>query len=100
MRAEWTQAVRGPQFLWFPIPAYASLTVLLWIMHARMWTFLLALLVVAVLTYLHLRGRAVPWVVRRFKCSLRGGVVYARPVWFRRRTQHLSSFDLIDLKGN
>jgi len=99
MRRDWPQAVRGVNFLWFPIPAYSSLTVLLWIMHARMWTFTLALVLIGVLTYLHLRGRSVVWVIRRFKSALRGRVVYARPVWYRRRTQHLGSFDLIDLKG-
>lgn len=98
MSAEWTQAVRGPHFLWFPIPAYSSLSVLLWIMHARLWTFFLALFVIGVLTYLHMRGRSVGWAVRRFKCSLRGGVVQARSIWYRRRTQHLGSFDLIDLE--
>lgn len=99
MRSEWTQAVRGPRFLWLPIPAYASLSVLLWIMHARLWTFFLALVVIGVLTYLHIRGREVPWVIRRFKCFLRGGVVHARSSWYRRRTQFLGSFDLIELKG-
>ena len=99
MAAEWTNAVRGVHFLWLPIPAYSSLTVLLWVMHARVWTLVLALVVIGILTYLHMRGRSVPWVIRRFKCSLRGKVVLARPLWYRRRVQHINSFDLIDLKG-
>jgi len=99
MAAEWTNAVRGVRFLWLPIPAYSSLTVLLWIMHAKVWTLLLAIFVIGVLTYLYLRGRSVPWVIRRFKSTLRGGVVHARPLWYRRRVQHINSFDLIDLKG-
>lgn len=101
MSSKWTRAVRGTHFLWFPIPAYSSLSVLLWVMHARLWTFLLALTLIGVLTYLHMRGRTVLWVIRRFRSFLRSGVVYARPIWFRRRTQHLGSFDLVDLsKGN
>ena len=98
MRAEWTQAALSPHFLWFPIPAYASLTVLLWVMHARVWTFILALIVIGLLTYLHMRGRKVPWVINRFKSFLRGGVVHARSTWYRRRTQYLGSFDMIDLE--
>jgi hypothetical protein len=98
MQSNWTQAVRGVHFLWFPIPAYSSVTVLFWVMHARVWTALLALFVVGVLTYLHMRGRSVPWVVRRIKSRMRGGVVLARPVWFRRRVQHLESFDLVKLR--
>lgn len=99
MRAEWTQAVRGPRFLWFPIPAYSSITVLIWIMHAKVWTFLLTVVVIGVLTYLHMRGREVSWVIRRVKSFLRGGIVFARSTLYRRRTQHLGSFDLVDLKG-
>lgn len=99
MRSEWTQAVRGAQFLWLPIPAYSSLSVLVWILYAKVWTFCLALVVIGLLTYLNQKGRSVPWVIRRAKTYLRGGIVQARPVWYRRRTQHLGSFDLVDLKG-
>jgi len=98
MAADWTNACRGVRFLWLPIPAYSSLAVLIWVMAASIWTFLLALVVMGFLTYLYFRGRSVPWVVRRIKCSMRGRAVLARPVWFRRRVQHINSFDLIDLK--
>ena len=98
--AEWNQAVRGTHLLWLPIPAYAGMPILFWIMHARLWTFVLAITVCVVLSILKLKGRTVPWIVRRFKLWLRGGVVQARPVWYRRRMQSLSSFDLVDLKGN
>lgn len=99
MSSDWTNAVKGVRFLWFPIPAYSSVSVLIWIMHARIWTFILALVMVGVLTYLHFRGRSVPWVIRRFRSYLRGGVVNARSVWYRRRVQHIESFDLIDLRA-
>jgi intracellular multiplication protein IcmT len=99
MAAEWTQAVRGAHLLWFPIPAYSALPILLWVMHARMWTFILAISVCVILAILKTQGRTVPWVLRRLKSKLRGGVVLARPVWFRRRTQHLKSFDLVDLRN-
>jgi hypothetical protein len=98
--ADWPHAVKGVHFLWLPIPAHTSLSVLLFILHAKWWTFFCMLAVIGALTYLHIRGRTVPWLMRRMKLYLRGGVVQARPVWFRRRAQHLGSFDLIDLKGN
>lgn len=100
MAADWTQSVRGVHLLWFPIPAYSALPILLWIMHARMWTFMLAICVCIVLAVLKAKGRTVPWVLRRFKCKLRGGVVLARPIWYRRRTQHLDSFDLVALSDD
>lgn len=101
MRRKWHRAVLGVHFLWMPVPAYSSISVLLWIVYAKVWTALLALTLVGVLTYLHFRGRSVPWVIRRIKCAIRGRVVLARPVWYRRRTQHLGSFDLVNLsKGD
>lgn len=98
MAADWTQAVRGTRLLWFPIPAYSALPILIWVMHARVWTFFLAVAVCTVLAILKARGREVQWVVRRIHSKLRGGVVYARPVWYRRRMQHLDSFDLVELR--
>jgi hypothetical protein len=95
--AEWTHAPRGVQLLWFPIPAYSVLPILIWVMHARVWTFILALSVCVALGVLKAKGRTVIWVLRRLKCKLRGGIVLARPVWYRRRTQHLQSFDLVPL---
>ncbi|MEJ8837667.1 IcmT/TraK family protein [Ramlibacter sp. AN1133] len=98
MAADWPNAVRGTQLLWLPIPAYSALPILLWVMHARTWTFVLALAVCAALGTLKAKGREVLWVVRRLHSKLRGGVVYARPVWYRRRMQHLDSFDLVELR--
>lgn len=98
MNAEWTQCVRGTHLLWLPIPAYAALPILLWVMHARMWTFVVALAVCITLAVLRLKGRSVCWILRRLHSRLRGGIVYARPVWYRRRMQHLDGFDLVPLR--
>ncbi len=97
MSADWTQATRGTQLFWLPIPAYSALPILLFVMHARIWTLVLAILVCLTLAILKTKGRTVPWIVRRFKLWLRGGVIHARPVWYRRRMQHLDSFDLVDI---
>jgi hypothetical protein len=98
MTTEWTQARNGTQLLWLPIPAYAAFPILLWVMHMRVWTFVVALSVCATLTIFKMRGRSVGWIIRRVHCWLRGEVVFARPVWFRRRMQHLNSFDLVELR--
>ncbi len=97
MSADWTQATRGTHLLWLPIPAYAGLPILLWVMHARVWTFLLAIAICVVLSVLRAKGRSVPWVIRRIKCYMRAGVVQARTVWYLRRLRHLESFDLVNL---
>lgn len=100
MAAEWTQAVRGTQLLWLPIPAYSALPILIWVMHARVWTFMVALTVCVTLAVLRAKGRSVTWIVRRLHSKLRGGVVFARPVWYRRRMQHINSFDLVEIRDS
>lgn len=99
MSTEWTQAVRGTQLLWLPIPAYSGLPILLWVMHARTWTFLLAIAVGVTLAILKMKGRTVPWILRRARMFLRKGLVRARTLWFLRRARNLDSFDLVNLKG-
>lgn len=99
MSADWTQATRGTQLLWLPIPAYAGLPILIWIMHARVWTFVLAIGICIALSILRSKGRSVPWVVRRLKSYMRAGVVQGRTLWYWRRVRYLESFDLVDLKG-
>lgn len=99
MSSEWTQATRGAQLLWLPIPAYAGLPILIWIMHARVWTFVVAISICIALSVLRAKGRTVPWVIRRIKCYLRANVVPARTIWYWSRVRHLDSFDLVSLKG-
>ena len=96
--ADWTQATKGAQLLWLPIPAYSGLPILLWILHARVWTFVLAISICVVLSILRAKGRTVPWVVRRTKSYMRAGVVQARTIWYLRRVRTLDSFDLVDLR--
>jgi hypothetical protein len=98
MQANWAQAARHTRFLWLPIPAYASLPLLLWIMHMSWATLGFVFVVVSVLSYLSWRGRTIPWVVRRFGSFLRAGVVHARPKFFRRRMQSLGGVDFLELK--
>lgn len=100
MASEWTNAVRGAHLLWAPIPAYAGLPILLWVFHAKVWTFVLAVGICVTLSILKTRGIKVPWLMRRFQLQLRGGVVQARTVWYRRRAQHLRSFDTMSLQDD
>lgn len=98
MSADWTNAVRGVHLLWLPIPAYSAIPILIAVMHARVWTFSLALITCVVLSVLRAKGIKVPWLMRRFKQKQRGGVIHARSLWFRRRMQFLNSFDTVPLR--
>jgi hypothetical protein len=84
--------------LWFPIPAHGIVPILLALMIQTWWAFALMVSTLVFFAYLRQRGRSASWLLRRIKCRLRAGVVYARPIWFRRRTQYITSFDLISLK--
>lgn len=81
----WAQAARGAHFFWFPIPAYAMLPFMLWIFIQTWWMFLFAVVVCLMLSVLKMRGRSVSWVIRRVHCRIRGGRVYARTIFYRRR---------------
>lgn len=96
----WTQAAKEAQLFIVPIPAYAGIPLLFWIFIQTVWFFVIAMIVCGVLAYLRKKGRTVPWVIRKFKGWLRGGVVHARPVFYRRRMQTLGSYDLVELKGS
>jgi len=97
MSAEWSNATRGVQFLWLPIPAYASLPILIWIMHATWVTFCIAIVTCLTLTVLRTKGIQVPWLIRRSKQVLRGSRIHARSLWWRRRTHFLTSLDSLPL---
>jgi hypothetical protein len=93
----WPKTGLSTHFLWFPIPASASVPTLLFLLHMRLWTLGLALLVCVALIILKSKGRTATWVFRRFRNRLGGDVIQARPIWYRRRMHRPNSFDLIDL---
>jgi hypothetical protein len=94
---DWNACVRGVNLLWLPIPAHCIVPIILTLMIQTWWAFALMVSTLAFFAYLRHRGRTATWLLCRLKCRLRGGVVYARPIWFRRRTQYIISFDAISL---
>ena len=91
--AEWPKSSMQPHFFWLPIPAHALLPLLLCVIHFRPWTVALFGITVAFLFYLNAKRRKVPWLFRRIRAKMRAGVLYARPVWYRRRTHFLNVLD-------
>lgn len=89
---------RGVQFLWLPIPATSSIPFFVLILHLRWWTFFLAIAVSVFMIVMRIKGRSVPWLYRRAKSKLGGGVVHARSIWYRRRTQRREGFDDLDIR--
>lgn len=97
MLATWIEASRAPVVPGTKIHAMAATPLLLYGVWWSWTTFLLVLIVSLVMGYLQLKGRHPMWVVRRFRCRLRGGLVNARPLWYRRRRTRIETYEDLDV---
>lgn len=93
--ADWPWATNKVRIPFTPLPASTSIPMVFALFHIRLWTFGLSLGVVAIFFVLHLRRRNAMWLWRRMRSKMRAGVVYSRPVWYRRRFNRLESFDAL-----
>ncbi len=97
-RVLWPLAALQPQFFWIPIPAQTFVLLLLFLLHARLWTLGLLIGAICFLLYLKYRRRRLSWLIRRIRSLMRGGVVQSRPVWYWRRVLMKTTLDKIDIK--
>lgn len=95
MLATWPKTAYSTKLPGTPIHASAMFPLLLMMMHIRLWTFLLALVFIVVLTVMRQKGRTITWMLRRVKSSLRGNRVAARPVFYTRRFSRIEGFDTL-----
>lgn len=79
----WRDTGLKPEF--FGVDASAAAPFLLFIVHMRVWTLLLALLTVAVLGVLGRFGLTIPVFKNMLARKLAGRVVVARPWWYWER---------------
>ncbi|WP_321820758.1 MULTISPECIES: IcmT/TraK family protein [unclassified Burkholderia] len=79
-----------------PFPAYLVFgPLLLFLTHIRWWTFVVMLIAIATLWFLHGRGKTLMWMIRRYLSKLRGHRLEARPLYFRNRLRiRISADDL------
>lgn len=96
MLATWPKSAFPVNVPGTPIHSSALLPFLLMMMHVRLWTFLLAITTIVVLTIMRKKGRTATWMLRRFKCRLRGNRVMARPVFYVRRMSRIEGFDTLE----
>lgn len=95
MLATWPKTALSTKLPGTPIHSSAMLPLLLMMMHIRLWTFILALVFIVVLTVMRQKGRTITWMFRRLKSNLRGGRVAARPVFYVRRMSRIEGFDTL-----
>jgi hypothetical protein len=98
MANEWVHASVSPVVPGTKIHAFALTPIALWFIWWSWWNFALVLVTAATVGYLQAKGRKPGWVLRRAKAKLRGEVVTARPVWYRRRRGRIESADEIDIR--
>ena len=79
----WRNAGRTPTILM--MDARALFPLFIWLMHMRMWTFVLAVLSTIFFAVLAWQGYSLPVLIRTIHHKVRGPVCYARPWWHRRR---------------
>ncbi|GIK74407.1 MAG: phosphoesterase [Chloroflexota bacterium] len=80
---EWRNAGKTPRIL--GIDARAIFPIAFWLLHMRTWTFILAMIGIAIFAVLERFGYTVPVFLRFIKHKLRGRTLHARPWWVRRR---------------
>ncbi|MDB6096381.1 MAG: icmT [Francisellaceae bacterium] len=76
----WRDASRQPRFIF--LDALSILPLIIWVLHARWWTFKLALAIIAFFGILERFKFTVPIFFRWFRSFLAGPYRSARP-WFR-----------------
>lgn len=81
MAATWRDSARSARF--FFMDYRAAFPLLLFLLHIRLWTFCLALVVMFCLYALERYGYNVPVFLRLVRCWLAGPRKYARPWWRR-----------------
>ncbi len=77
--AHWRDSARRPKF--FIIDAYATFPLLVFLLHIRLWTFILCFLTILFFAILERFGFTLPVFKRFFRSFLAGPTRYARPWW-------------------
>lgn len=93
MSVPWIEASRPPCVPGTSAHASAITPVIFLILHVSWLTAGIVLAVVVGIAILSIKGRSVTWLLSKAKSRLRGGVVSARPYYYRRRINRVQSYD-------
>ncbi|WP_218972794.1 IcmT/TraK family protein [Pusillimonas maritima] len=83
--APWVNTALSAGLPYTKFPAYCAFPILLTLVHPRMWTLSIALVVFVAQGYLFHKGYTLAWFLRRCRSRLYGARVSARPIWVIRR---------------
>ena len=79
VKAHWRDSARVPRF--FIIDAYAALPLVIFLVHIRLWTFVLASTIVIFFCILERFKFTVPVFLRWLRSTLAGPIRIAHPWW-------------------
>src|SRR3989344_4625262 len=88
-QARWVQLPEGPVLPFTPLNAVIAVPIFLIMVMPRWSTFIFLIGVAIFMVILQMKGISFSCFIRYLKGRMRGGRVAARPVWYRRRFQHL-----------
>lgn len=75
----WRDSARIPRF--YMVDGRAAFPMLLFLLHIRLWTFIVAVIATAFFTILERYGYTIGVFLRRLRCILAGRVKLATPWW-------------------
>jgi len=80
--AHWRDSARTPKF--FMMDAYSAIPLVLFLLHIRLWTLILACSICAFFMILNRFGFSVPVFMRWLRAYLAGNRRFSRPWWKKR----------------
>lgn len=93
MSVPWIEASRAPNVPLTNAHASAITPVIFLILHVSWMTVGIVFAVIVCIVILAIKGRSVTWLLNKAKSRMRGGVVSARPFYYRRRVNRVQSYD-------
>lgn len=97
MSAPWVNACHPPVIPGTRIHTAAITPAVLWFLWWSWVMFYIVIFVTVGTITLQIKGRRFVWLLRRTKSRLRGGLVMARPNFYRRRRSRIESYEDLDI---
>jgi hypothetical protein len=97
--ADWREASLPPCVPGTNVHASCMTPILFFIVHFSWTTLILVVLASIVIGVLTSMGRDISWIARRLGSKARGQILSSRPMYYRRRTQWVQSFDQISVQA-
>lgn len=93
----WVMAAYSPVIPGTRVHASVATPFVAFVVNISWTTFFCVLIAIITAVILQTKGRTFTWVFRRLMSKLRGQIVWARPIWYRRRFARMESYESIEM---